>query len=68
MSGHQPPYLSGNILGIGFMLMAVLAGLVTSLIIKDLSVIATLMVLLSLRFIFSIPFLTLGAYIKRGSD
>ena len=67
MSFH-PSLFTGNMLGIFFMLMAVLAGLITSLIIKDLSPIATLMVLLSLRFLFSIPFLTFGAYYKRGKD
>ena len=65
---YSSPPLSGNMLGIAFMLMAVLAGLITSLIIKDLSPVATLMVLLSLRFLFSIPFLTWGAYFKRGKD
>ena len=68
MSLQDPSLQNNNILGIVFMLMAVLAGLITSLIIKDLSPIATLMVLLSLRFLFSIPFLTFGAFYKRGKD
>ena len=68
MSAQDQSGQNNNILGIFFMLMAVLAGLITSLIIKDLSPIATLMVLLSLRFLFSIPFLTFGAVFKRGRD
>jgi drug/metabolite transporter (DMT)-like permease len=68
MPKPQPALLSGNILGIVFMLMAVSAGVITSVIIKSLSPIATLLVLLSLRFLFSIPFLTASAYIKRGAQ
>ena len=68
MSAPTSPKLTGNVLGIVFMLFAVTAGVLTSLIIKGLSPIATLMVLLSLRFLFSIPFLALSAYIKRKRD
>ena len=60
--------LEGNILGILFMLMAVSAGVITSLIIKDLSPMATLMVMLTVRFAFSLPFISIAAYAKRKSD
>ena len=60
--------LEGNILGILFMLMAVTAGVFTSLIIKDLSPLATLMVMLTVRFAFSMPFIGIAAYVKRKSD
>ena len=59
---------SGNIRGIGFMLMAVIAGIVTSLVIKTLSPIGTVVVLLSLRFIFSLPPLLAAAYAKRRGN
>lgn len=68
MPNSARPPLSGNILGIIFMLMAVVAGLFTSFIIKSLSPIATLMVLLSLRFIFSVPTIAAAAYYKRHGD
>jgi len=60
------PLLQGNILGIAYMIMAVLAGVVTSLIIKEISSLATILVLLSLRFVFSIPPLALAAFVSRG--
>jgi len=60
------PPLQGNMLGIAYMLMAVLAGVVTSLIIKQLSPLATVMALLSVRFVFSIPPLAMAAYLARG--
>ena len=64
----SPIVLEGNILGILFMLMAVTAGVITSLIIKDLSPMATLMVMLTVRFSFSLPFIGFAAYAKRKSD
>ncbi|XDZ64782.1 DMT family transporter [Alphaproteobacteria bacterium LSUCC0684] len=60
------PSLHGNMLGIAYMIMAVLAGVVTSLIIKELSPLGTVLVLLSLRFVFSIPPLALAAFVARG--
>ena len=57
--------LEGNLLGILFMLMAVTAGVITSLIIKELSPMATLMVMLTVRFVFSLPFIAFAAYAKR---
>ena len=60
--------LEGNVLGILFMLMAVTAGVITSLIIKDLSPLATLMVMLTVRFAFSLPFIGAAAYAKRHKD
>ena len=57
--------LEGNVLGILFMLMAVTAGVITSLIIKELSPMATLMVMLTVRFAFSLPFIAFAAYAKR---
>ncbi len=60
--------LEGNILGILFMLMAVSAGVITSLIVKELSPLATLMVMLTVRFAFSLPFITIAAFMKRKWD
>ncbi|MGU9962289.1 MAG: DMT family transporter [Candidatus Puniceispirillales bacterium WSBS_2018_MAG_OTU23] len=60
----QPPF-SGNILGIGFMFIAMIAGLFTSLIVKSLSPIGTILVILSLRFLFSVPPLFFIAFAKR---
>jgi len=60
------PSLQGNMLGIAYMIMAVLAGVVTSVIVKEISPLATVLVLLSLRFVFSIPPLALAAFVARG--
>ena len=49
------------------MMMAMLAGVVTSLIIKELTPIATVTVMLALRFLFSVPPLALVAIAARGS-
>jgi drug/metabolite transporter (DMT)-like permease len=65
MTNSSQPPVNGNILGIGFMLIAIVAGLVTSLIVKSLSPVTTIIVLLSLRFLFSIPPLAAAAYAKR---
>lgn len=61
----SPIPLEGNILGIIFMLIAVTAGVITSLIVKNLSPLATLMVMLTVRFLFSLPFIGAAAYAKR---
>lgn len=58
--------LSGNILGIVYMMIAMIAGVVTSMVIKELSAVATVLVLLALRFVFSIPPLGLAAWLVRG--
>ena len=55
-------------LGIGYMMVAMIAGVVTSLIIKELSVEFTVLVLLSFRFLFSVPPLALAAWLVRGRE
>jgi drug/metabolite transporter (DMT)-like permease len=65
-SGRIP--LEGNVLGILLMMMATGAGTITSIIIKDLSVEVTLMVMLAVRFLFSLPFIAMAAYAKRKMD
>ncbi|MCE2517133.1 MAG: DMT family transporter [Alphaproteobacteria bacterium] len=66
MPDSQRVPVNGNIIGIGYMLIAVAAGLITSFIIKSLSPVATILVILSLRFVFSVPTLAAAAYVKRG--
>ena len=57
---------SENMIGIAYMVVAMLAGIITSMVIKTLSVEATILVVLSLRFLFSIPPLALAAWLVRG--
>lgn len=57
-----------NMLGIGYMLVAMLAGVGTSIIIKTLSAETTALVILSVRFLFSIPPLVLAAWIVRRRE
>jgi drug/metabolite transporter (DMT)-like permease len=56
---------SGNLLGIFYMNIAMLAGILTSLIVKDFSAIAAVLVVLSLRFLTSIPLLLITAWVVR---
>jgi drug/metabolite transporter (DMT)-like permease len=63
-SGRVP--LEGNILGILFMTVATCAGAMTSLIVKELSPESTLMVMLTLRFAFSLPFIAMAALAMRN--
>ncbi len=60
--------LSGNLLGIALMLMATVAGVGSAIIIKEMSAVTTLMVLLALRFLASMPILTIYAYSLRRRD
>ena len=57
---------SENMIGIAYMVVAMLAGIITSMVIKTLSVEATILVVLSLRFLFSIPPLALAAWLVRS--
>lgn len=57
--------LSGNMRGIGYMMMAMLAGVITSMVVKHLSPLATILVMLSVRFVFSMPWLSLAAWVAR---
>ena len=57
-----------NMLGIGYMAMAVAAGVVTSIIVKTLSVEFAVLVVLSMRFLFSIPPLAIAAWFVRGRE
>ena len=67
MPDHHPP-LSGNLLGIFFMIVAMLAGVITSLIVKEMSAVTVILVILSLRFLTSIPPLTISAWLVRRAD
>ncbi|MBL6782631.1 MAG: DMT family transporter [Alphaproteobacteria bacterium] len=58
--------LSDNMIGIAFMLMAVLAGLVTASAVKYLSADQTVLGVLSIRFVFSMPFLIMFGVMIRG--
>ena len=53
-------------LGIAYMVVAVLAGVVTSTVVKSLTAEFAVVVLLSMRFMFSIPPLALAAWLARG--
>ena len=60
------PQSAQNLLGIGYMLMAMMAGVGTSVIVKSLSAEFTVIVLLAVRFLFVIPPLVLAAWLVRG--
>lgn len=64
MPDHRPP-ITGNLLGIVYMIVAMVAGVLTSLIVKDLAAVTVVLVILSLRFITSIPPLLLSAWFVR---
>ena len=63
---HQPA--GNNLLGILYMIIAMLAGVVTSLIVKDMSAITVVLVILSIRFLTSIPPLMLTAWVVRKAE
>ncbi len=57
---------SDNIIGIAFMLMSVLAGLITASAVKLLAEDQTVLAVLSIRFLFSMPFLIMFGILIRG--
>jgi drug/metabolite transporter (DMT)-like permease len=71
-SGHIMPeqqssrILNDNMIGIAFMLMSVLAGLVTASAVKFLAENHTVLAVLSIRFMFCMPFLIMFGIIIRG--
>lgn len=65
---HLQSLPSGNLLGMIYMIIAMLAGILTSLIVKDMTAAAAVLVVLSLRFISSIPPLMLSAWTVRKKD
>ena len=60
--------LSNNLVGIMFMLMAVVAGLITASMIKSISAELSILAVLTVRFILSLPLLYLFGLVIRGRD
>lgn len=62
----QSRVLSDNMIGIAFMLMSMLAGLITASAVKLLAADQTILSVLSIRFVFSMPFLIMFGFLIRG--